>query len=149
MRIDLRHTMSPLLDVYYKYVHPMFPFLPARDVVDDLASIASINAHADPSTAGTDGNVALLLAICGYTDQLSPSSPNTTLAPSSSTHANANPNLNPSTSLGGIANKIPADLWYERAFTLATNRLRRGSSLKGVQTLLLCAPRDQGRGVES
>ncbi|KIM91768.1 hypothetical protein PILCRDRAFT_43668, partial [Piloderma croceum F 1598] len=48
------------------------------------------------------------------------------------------------------ANKIAADLWYEQARSLVMNHLRRaGSSLESIQTLLLCALRDQGKGRES
>jgi hypothetical protein len=139
--IDLppAHIMSHLLDVHYNYVHPIFPFLPDRDVVDDLGKSAS--ATSSKSTHVTGGDMALLLAICGYAGQLSSSS-DIAFTPSAT---------KPSTILGGgIANKIAADLWYEQARSLVMNHLRRaGSSLESVQTLLLCALRDQGKGRES
>jgi len=139
--------MSHLLDIHYDYVHPIFPFLPGRKVVEDLGKCASatsansVGTMRETSTHATEGNMALLLAICGYAGQLSPSS-DTTFTPSAT---------KPSTMLGGgIANKIAADLWYEQARSLVMNRLRRaGSSLESVQTLLLCALRDQGKGRES
>jgi hypothetical protein len=124
----------------------MFPFLPERKAVDALAKVASSPTSSNGPT-GTDriraseGTTALLFAICGYAGQLSPSCSDTPSA--SSTHTST-PNL------GGIANKIAADLWYEQSRTVVMNRLRRGgSSLEGVQTLLLCALRDQGKGRES
>jgi hypothetical protein len=138
--------MSHLLDIHYDYVHPIFPFLPDRSVVDDLGKSASattansIGITGETRTHATEGNIALLLAICGYAGQLSPSS-DTASTPSAT---------KPSTILGGgIANKIAADLWYEQARSLVMNHLRRaGSSLESVQTLLLCALRDQGKGRE-
>lgn len=75
--IPPKHIMSHLLDVYYSRVHLVFPFLPERQVLNLLALAASSPAHLDP-TPRTNGvqtverNSALLLAICGYTGQLSP-----------------------------------------------------------------------------
>ena len=46
-------------------------------------------------------------------------------------------------------NKITADLWSKQACTLVMNHLQRGSLLEGMQTLLLCALREQGKGKES
>ena len=130
----------------YSHVHPMFPFLPERKAIDALALVASSPTSSN-GTTGTDGMQAsegtttLLFVICCYAGQLSSSSSDTLSTFSTLTNA---PNL------GGIANKIAADLWYEQSRTMVMNRLRRGgSSLEGVQTLLLCALRDQGKGRES
>lgn len=78
----------------------MFLFLPEREMVDALAFVASSPA----SSTGTDRireTTALLFAIYSYAGQLSPLSSDT--LPMSSTHINT-PNL------GGITNKITADL---------------------------------------
>jgi len=121
-------------------------------MVDVLASAAD----AGGVTTGVDGNTVLLLAIRGYTGQLSPSSSDyTSFSGNASTHAsattNAAANVNPSaTPGGGVASKIAADPWYEQSRTLVMNRLRSGgSSLESVLTLLFCALRDQGKGTES
>jgi hypothetical protein len=74
------------------------------------------------TTAILEKNTALLLAICEYSGQLSPSSSDAASTPPVS-----------SMGTGGLANKITADLWYEQSRTLLMNRLRRGgSSMEGM-----------------
>lgn len=105
--------------MYYHNVHPILPFLPLRST---LNSLALTNTSTDNNLS--EPNLVLLLALCAYTGKLSPSS-----ATSAST-----------SSLSGLgidnAGKIAADLWYEQART----------TLESVQTLILCALRDHGRG---
>jgi hypothetical protein len=148
--------MSHLLDVYYRCVHPLFPILPGRRAIDNLVTAAaSTNSNGMTEMSGDgqpgDESMALLLAICGYAGQLLPSSSDTMPVTSSSPAISTLINTNNFVTLGvGLANKIAADLWYEQSRTLAMKGLRRrGSSLEGVQTLLLCALRDQGKGGES
>jgi hypothetical protein len=48
----------------------------------------------------------------------------------------------------GDAGKVAADLWYEQARIVMNASLRKGSKLETVQTLLLLALRDHGKGNE-
>jgi hypothetical protein len=134
--------MSHFLDIYYNQVHPTLPFLPGREALDSLAL--------NTSTAMTEGNTALLLAICGYSGPLSPDGASAAPVSRNASSTGAYSGMDVTMGTRGSANKIAANFWYEQSRTLVMNRLRTGgSSLEGVQALLLCALRDQGQGWES
>jgi hypothetical protein len=118
-----RHVVSYLMDVFYLHVHPVFPFLLSRSELDTLL------------VTPTEGGNGLLLALCAYSGRLSPSL--------------GNPSIAVSFGVAGDAGKIAADLWYEQARKVLNKTLRYRSKIETVQTLLLLALRDQGKGNES
>lgn len=118
------HILSNLIDVYFQYVHPSFPFLPPRSSLDTVLS---------SPTPRSEGTNTLILALCAYSGRLSPSLD----AMSSSSFGAA-----------GDAGRVAADLWYEQARTALNASLRKGSSVEAVQTLLLLGLRDHGKGNE-
>lgn len=121
------HILGNLIDVYYRHVYPSFPFLPPRSLLEP--QIQGSSASTNPEGLNT-----MLLALCAYSGRMSPS-------------------LDSATSgvLGGAgeAGKVAADLWYEQSRTAVGAGIRKGSSVEIVQTLLLLALRDHGRGYES
>ncbi|KAJ7489304.1 hypothetical protein FB451DRAFT_686606, partial [Mycena latifolia] len=85
-----------------------------------ILSPAQISAFSDSSNAPADSPM-LLLALCAYTARLAP------------------PSASPT--------RVAADLWYESAAALLAAALRRAViNTDVVQTLLLLALRDHGRG---
>ncbi|PBK89054.1 hypothetical protein ARMGADRAFT_350456 [Armillaria gallica] len=120
-QIDLppQHILTNLIDVYYTHVHPSYPLLPPRHLIEPKLTAPTVS----------EGTTCLMLALCAYAGRLSPSNPALTV-------------------FGGDPSKIAADLWYEQARTAMSALLRKGSRLESVQTLLLLALRDHGRGSE-
>lgn len=119
------HIVSNLLDVYFQHVHRSFPFLPPRETIDALLS---------SSSSLSEGSTCLMLALCAYAGRLSPS-------PESANNAMS--------AFADDTGKIAADLWYEQARTGMNSMIRKGSKLETVQTMLLLALRDHGKGNES
>ncbi|KAK0444279.1 uncharacterized protein EV420DRAFT_1751901 [Desarmillaria tabescens] len=120
-QVDLppEHILTNLIDVYYTHVHPSYPLLPPRHLIEPKLTAPTV----------PEGTTCLMLALCAYAGRLSPSNPALTV-------------------FGGDPSKIAADLWYEQARTAMSALLRKGSRLESVQTLLLLALRDHGRGSE-
>jgi hypothetical protein len=117
------HILSQFLDVYYTHVHPVFPVLPLRHSVETF------------SVSPTEVQMGLLLALSAYIGRLSPSF--------------VNPLVAPAFGIVGEMGKIAADLWYEQSRTILNGTLRKRSKIETIQTLLLLALRDQGKGNES
>lgn len=134
INIPPAYVISALLDLFYDHVHSqlMFPFLPSRKTFDTLvvnvlssSPCLSTTSAANDVKAMTEVKIALLLALCAYIGQLARSS---IFATSSNLVADA------------------ADLWYEQAIWIMTHRLQEHRSVEGMQVLLLCALRSQGKG---
>ena len=122
------HIVSYHLDIYFHHVHPSFPFLSPRSSIDALLS-------GSESFSPSEGTTGLLLALCAYSGQLSPS-------------IDASNNGGFGFGGAGDARKIATDLWYEQARTVMNASLRKGRKFETVQTLLLLALRDHGKGNE-
>ncbi|KAJ7472386.1 hypothetical protein B0H11DRAFT_2237048 [Mycena galericulata] len=114
------HVRAALLATYRAAVHPSLPIIsPAQIVSLDASSSSAPSTSNMPTTVDT--SPMLLLALCAYTARLSPPAASPTRA--------------------------AAELWYEASSALLVSTLCRATiHIDAVQTLLLLALRDHGRG---
>ncbi|THH18800.1 hypothetical protein EW146_g2246 [Bondarzewia mesenterica] len=143
------HVLSQLIDIHYLHVHPTLPILPPKSTLSYMLTSSLNPTSTSPSASASEAHICLILALCAYSGRLSPSVGHSLSSSVTPMQTPTHDHAVLMAMMGGLSpGKVAADLWYEQARTAMNAALRRRGCVETVQTLLLLALRDWGKGNE-